>query len=266
MNILEDITLSQMQDGKKMFYHSNDAFVGQSFIKNGRWYDSKIISIVDKYRIKNKNILDIGGFIGTVCIRLYDKIKNEQDTKIHVFEPRYHYCLKKNIEINNMEDRIILHPVGLANNNGYIKDHLGGNPDIRSFASQPIGVFVDKNKKEVPIGSQILNTKDENCFELRKLDSFNLTNIGFIKIDAESFEIEIIKGAIETLKNNNYPPLYIELLGGSDGINADPHKILYDKHSIEVTNILKNIGYLMDTPFVPGTHNDYLFIHKSQIP
>ena len=83
--------------------------------------------------------------------------------------------------------------------------------------------------------------------------------------DAESFEIEIIKGAIETLKNNNYPPLYIELLGGSDGVNADPHKILYDKHSIEVTNILNNMGYLMNTPFVPGTHNDYLFIHKTQL-
>ena len=112
MNILEDITLSYMQDGTKMYFHTQDAFIGQKFIKNGKWYDVKIIDIIKKYRIKNKNILDIGGFIGTVCIRLYDIIKDEKDTKIHVFEPRYFYCLKKNIEINNMEDRIILHPVG----------------------------------------------------------------------------------------------------------------------------------------------------------
>ena len=108
-----------------------------------------------------------------------------------------------------------------------------------------------------------MNTKGEdNCFDLRKLDSFNLANIGFIKIDAESFEIEIIKGAIETLKNNNYPPLYIELLGKG---NDDPVKMLYDKHSQEVVNILIDLGYLMNTPFVAGTSNDYLFIHKKYL-
>lgn len=209
MNILEDVSLSNMNNGIKMFYHNNDNFIGRRFIRKGKWYDTKIIDLIKKHRIPNKNILDIGGFIGTVSIRLYDVIKNEKNTKIHVFEPRYHYCLRKNIEINNMEDKIVLHPIGLVNNNGYIKDHLNGNPDKRSFGSQPIGIFTDKDKNEIPISSQIIDTKEENSFELKKLDSFNLSNIGFIKVDAESFEIEIIKGSIETLKNNNYPPIYI---------------------------------------------------------
>jgi hypothetical protein len=48
---------------------------------------------------------------------------------------------------------------------------------------------------------------------MRRLDSFGLKDIGFIKIDVEGFEKEVLLGALETLKENNYPKILFESWG-----------------------------------------------------
>jgi FkbM family methyltransferase len=44
---------------------------------------------------------------------------------------------------------------------------------------------------------------------MRTLDSFNLNDVDFVKIDVEGFELEVIKGGYETLKRNN-PVIIVE--------------------------------------------------------
>ena len=39
--------------------------------------------------------------------------------------------------------------------------------------------------------------------EIKTLDSFKLKNINFIKIDVQNYELEVLRGAVETLKNND---------------------------------------------------------------
>ena len=39
---------------------------------------------------------------------------------------------------------------------------------------------------------------------VKTLDSFNLKNIGFIKIDVEGFEEKVIRGGLLTIISNNY--------------------------------------------------------------
>lgn len=251
---------SNVIDNIKIYYYEKDDYIG-NMIRNGIWYDDNIINIIKNNRINNKDILDIGAFIGTVSLRLYDVIKNEENSRIHAFEPRYHKCLERSINSNKMNDKIILHPIGLANHTGYIKDHLNNNPDIRSLGSQPIALF-HNGLNETPISSQLMHQPldNSNYFKIMKLDDLQLLNIGFIKIDAESMEIEVIKGSMQTLKNNNYPPIYIELLSCTDN---DPVKVLYDKHSEEVIKILTDIGYTINKEFIKGKHDDYLFIHTN---
>jgi hypothetical protein len=37
-----------------------------------------------------------------------------------------------------------------------------------------------------------------------------LTNISLIKLDVEGMELNVLKGGLKTLKDNNYPPIIFE--------------------------------------------------------
>jgi FkbM family methyltransferase len=244
----------------KINYYKNDQEIGKC-IKNGYIYGEDIYNIIKLNRIKNKDILDIGGFIGTVSLLSYDLIKDEKDSKIHVFEPRYHFCLEKNIDENNMNNKIILHKIGLSNYNAFIDDHLNNNPDMKNLGGQEIFKSHDGTKK-LELSEFIKNKKNlKHYFELKRLDDLNFNNIGFIKIDVESMEIYVIKGALDTLKKNNYPPLLIELLGTPTEYH-DPSKCLYDTHSNEVYNLLINLGYSCNKKFINGKSDDFLFLYN----
>ncbi len=56
---------------------------------------------------------------------------------------------------------------------------------------------------------------DGESVEMVTLDSFNLDNVSFIKIDVEGHEIEVLKGARATLERNK-PVMVIEVYGRSD--------------------------------------------------
>jgi FkbM family methyltransferase len=58
-------------------------------------------------------------------------------------------------------------------------------------------------------GEKVLETKDLTV-PVRRLDDFQLNNIGFIKMDVEGFEMEAIKGGRETILRNR-PSLFIEI-------------------------------------------------------
>jgi FkbM family methyltransferase len=46
--------------------------------------------------------------------------------------------------------------------------------------------------------------------EIRTLDSYNIENIGFIKMDVEENELDVLKGAMETIIRSNYPKILFE--------------------------------------------------------
>jgi len=54
------------------------------------------------------------------------------------------------------------------------------------------------------------NILTENLVQMKCLDDFNLNNICLIKIDVEGYELNVIKGAIETIKRSCLPPILFE--------------------------------------------------------
>jgi len=146
-------------------------------------------NIVD--RIKNKDILDIGAFVGDSALVL-----NEYNPKIiHCFEPvKSNYDLiQKTIEMNNLKN-IITYNFGVGNKEGEIEIKGGGN--VASL-NQDIGASKDKSEK-IKITT------------LDKFESENDLEIGLIKIDIEGFELECIQNSIETIKKHK-PILLISI-------------------------------------------------------
>lgn len=54
-----------------------------------------------------------------------------------------------------------------------------------------------------------VNTNKKTTANLRTMDSYSIQDVGFIKIDVEGHELNVLKGAVDTLKRNN-PVICIE--------------------------------------------------------
>lgn len=130
--------------------------------------------------LKNKDILDIGAFIGDSALILSEYT----DKKVYAFEPtkqNYEYLLKT-IEMNNVHN---IEPVklGLSNEIKNCKIHYQGLASSIINTSQD-----DENTEEIQ-----LSTVDKFVFD-------NNLDVGLIKVDIEGAEQLMLQGAMETIR------------------------------------------------------------------
>lgn len=164
--------------------------------------------------------IDIGAHIGTYSLA--------QKCKVHAFEcdPTTFCYLAANVALKDKVDKIKIHNVALSDEIGkaqLIKRSVdGGGNGIVPLNSD------DEQKKKVEVTTATL-------------DYYELSNIKLIKIDVEGNELNVIKGALETLKRNNYPPILFESWGAwkeAEGIPAI-------KLRIDLFDFLQSIGYVV---------------------
>lgn len=143
-----------------------------------------------------RNAIDVGANVGEWTRPLAEKFQ-----QVICFEPNPNFreCFNKNIT----ESNVTLWPYGLSD-----KEHT---------AQQDFNSTVLK--------------EGEGDIECRTLDSFNLTNVDYIKIDVDGFEVPVLQGAQETIRKNN-PVINIEMKE-----RKRPHIVA------ECREILINLGY-----------------------
>ena len=182
-------------------------FKGQDLISNHlkkELYENDLHQLALKILIGKSDglVLDIGANLGTFCVPLAQKIPQ---LKFHAFEPQriVSYQLCANIVINSLEN-VYAYEVALSNENASIDLAM---PDYT--AETNIGAFsIDKEVRENEYECSTVNATDR--IDLVTLDFLTLDNIRLIKIDVEGHELEVLKGGIETIKRNNYPPIIFE--------------------------------------------------------
>ena len=144
-------------------------------------------------QVKNKNIIDAGGFIGDSAIVFSDYT----DKNVYSFEPflKNYNMILKTIELNK-KNNIIPVNMALGDENKEISIYSGG--DINSVLSV-------ENKKDI--------NSIEDKVKMVTLDSYvkeNNIEVGLIKTDLEGFEQPFLKGAINTIKEQK-PVLIISI-------------------------------------------------------
>jgi len=155
--------------------------------------------------------LDIGSNIGQWTRPLAKRFES-----VVCFEPNPNFreCFNKNIDDNN----VVLWPVGLSD-----KEH----------------------KAKQGFNSTVLQN-EEGEIHCRTLDSFGLTNVDFVKIDVDGFEIPLLNGAKQTLIKNN--PV----------INIEMKKDKRNNITQQCASILKDLGY----KFHKRTKSDEVWLKK----
>jgi FkbM family methyltransferase len=160
-----------------------------------------------KYVKQWRVCLDIGANVGEWARPLAKRFDH-----VICFEPNPNFrnCFKKNIT----ESNVTLYPYGLSTH-----AHTAEQGTNHTHLNYVVG---DTKPREGDI-------------ECRSLDSFDLRDVDYIKIDVDGFEIPVLQGARETLKRNN-PVINIEMKERKrPKIVAESRKILrnlgYDRHS-----------------------------------
>ncbi len=168
---------------------------------------------------KSKIFVDIGAHMGTYALSLAPFCK-----EVHAFECQRmtYYQLCAGIALNAF-DNVQAHHFA-----------LGKTEDNEKLMTLKI-ISEDGG------GSSILGLPtNERCLRqelvlVRSLDSFHLENVGFLKIDVEGAEIDVLKGAQQTLKNSNWPPFIFE---------AWPD-LWYAEKKEELMMFIKSLGYVI---------------------
>lgn len=153
-------------------------------------FENQLIEWTKQLLTIDKIFLDIGSHTGTYAISLADLCSD-----VYCFEPQKmtYYALCGSVALSNKQN-ITCFQTGLGS-----EDQVG----IKTLNI----VSNDGGGSSIHVTQDILR---EEQIEIRTLDSYRIENIGFIKMDVEENELDVLKGAMETIIRSNYPKILFE--------------------------------------------------------
>lgn len=210
---------------------NDDEFVGHTARASGVFWEAWIADHVKTYYKEGTDILDIGANIGTHTL-MFSEIG-----PVHSFEPMYHQVLKKNLELNTLDNpvKIYAHALSDTNDTKNMFLPLRMPYGLRNYG----GTSMHMNE----------TCKHENTavpVECKTLDSVYDGVPSIIKLDVENHELYVLKGAINTIKMHK-PTIFIEIT---------------DYETSEVRKLLEDFGY-GDPIALKDKNYIYTYDHKS---
>ena len=163
--------------------------------KNGL-FENQLIEWSKQFCNKDELFLDIGAHTGTYAISLAKHSRG-----VIAFEPQRstYYALCGGVAASGLSDVVICHQFGLGS------EEQTGEQTLKIVSNDGGGSSLSPEKNE-----RILR---EESIHIRTLDSLELKNVGFIKMDVENNELNVLRGALNTLRESNYPSILFESNG-----------------------------------------------------
>jgi len=156
-------------------------------------FESALIQWCKQFCRPDRVFLDIGAHTGTYALSLAPHCQ-----QVHAFEPQRStfYALCGSIALSNLTNNIIAHNVGLGS------DSQVGTKTLHIVSNDGGGSSIWEQS-----GLPILREEE---IEIQTLDSMNLSNVGFIKMDVEDNELDVLRGAQQTFRVCGYPSFLFE--------------------------------------------------------
>lgn len=179
---------------------------------------------------KDGVILDIGSNIGTYVVPL---AKEFPGIEFYSFEPQriVFYQLCSNIILNGLEN---VH----ATNKG-LSDTPAEIEVITPDYMVEINVGAFSLDAGVHENNNVCSTQGRSeKIQIDRLDDYGFKDVRLIKIDVEGLEMLVIKGGLETIKANDYPPIIFETWSIMDW---------YKERREELFAYVESLGYHITT-------------------
>jgi FkbM family methyltransferase len=173
-----------------MLYNRNDTFIGASLRKYGE-FSSEETGLFRLIAQPGRTVLDIGANIGVHTVDL-SRLVGQSGT-VHAFEPQrlMFQILCGNVALNSCTN-VFTHQMAVG--------AAGGTIQVPTF---------DPAERHNFGGLSLRDPGGGETVPLVTIDSMNLSDCQFIKLDIEGMETEALRGAFTTIKSFR-PILYVE--------------------------------------------------------
>ena len=179
----------------------NDDVVAWQFFWLGE-YERETLSAWDEVTRSTTTVLDIGAYTG-----LYSLIAAMNGNHAHAFEltPRTVERAKINVTLNNLSNKITLHPYGLSERSEQVKIFIPRNTEI-------LGTGNAINEKE--IWRQRGQTPRTTFSQVRKFSDVlaegQISSFEAMKVDVEGHEYEVLSSMRDALEEHR-PVVIVEI-------------------------------------------------------
>ncbi|MFI5201030.1 MAG: FkbM family methyltransferase [Candidatus Kapaibacterium sp.] len=199
-------------------------------------------------------VLDIGGNIGQMALLFARHAK-----KVLTFEPIPALAerLRKQVELNGLQKKVLIYPVALTNFNGMLPLQL---PTVENGGNGSTVLGRDGAGETIEVQAQTLDSL---------LEQEQINGVDLIKIDVEGAELFVLQGMEKLLSQENRPIIILEMNSGMmklAGYSASAITSLLAGHGYECFEFVKNgLEGSIQNP-EPGIEN-YCFLtqsHKSR--
>lgn len=171
-------------------YNRNDAFIGMSLDLYGEWCEFEI-QLLREFITPGSIVIDAGANIGTHTVAFANLVG--PNGKVYAFEPqpRSFHLLCANLALNCIEN-VVAREEALSHQSGKIS--MAPLPNSETFFN---------------FGGVALSQTTGTPVSATTIDGLDLTSCELIKIDVEGMEVDVIRGAINTITKFK-PFLYLE--------------------------------------------------------
>ena len=164
-------------------------------------FECQLIEWSKQFANQDKIFLDIGAHTGTYSISLAYKFE-----RVVAFEPQLstYNALCGSVALSGLSYVVDCQRFGLGS------EEQVGEQTLKIVSNDGGGSSLNPGSTETVLR--------EETIQVRTLDSFHLSNIGFVKMDVENNELNVLRGALNTLRESGYPPILFESNGDNPAL------------------------------------------------
>ncbi|CAL6332919.1 unnamed protein product [Bathycoccus prasinos] len=181
-------------EGSLLVVPTNDEYMGKYMLESGKVWEEHVLSRMLDYVRVNSNVVDVGANYGSYSVYFSKKVGRGGTVTSFEPQPYLNRICSTNLVLNDIQN-VKLEQTSLGH--AEITTEMSSKLSDGASRSQDFQTALDESKL-INYGGRRIGVGGESI-TMKTLDSFKITNLSLLKVDAEGSEPLVFWGAKETI-------------------------------------------------------------------